>query len=86
MHIDGRAVPGAIFDFALYFYHNAAALLAKGNGPYFYLPKMESHLECRLWNDIFVDAQASPPWGSGWFLLARFPGRAGECAAWQLCF
>ena len=57
MHVDGQPVSGAIFDFALYFFHNAAELLARGSGPYFYLPKMESHLEARLWNDIFVMAQ-----------------------------
>ena len=55
--IDGAPVSGAIFDFALYFFHNAKTLLANGSGPYFYLPKMESHLEARLWNDIFVVAQ-----------------------------
>ncbi|HEX9392257.1 MAG TPA: malate synthase A [Usitatibacteraceae bacterium] len=55
--LDGRPVSGAIFDFALYFFHNAKELLARGSGPYFYLPKMESHLEARLWNDIFVMAQ-----------------------------
>ena len=55
--VDGAPVPGAIFDFALYFHHNAKQLLARGSGPYFYLPKMESHLEARLWNDIFVAAQ-----------------------------
>lgn len=55
--VDGRAVSGAIFDFALYFYHNAKKLLARGTGPYFYLPKLESNLEARLWNDIFVQAQ-----------------------------
>ncbi len=55
--IDGQPVAGGIFDFALYFYHNAKTLLARGSGPYFYLPKMESHLEARLWNDIFVMAQ-----------------------------
>lgn len=55
--IDGAPVSGAIFDFALYFFHNAKTLLANGSGPYFYLPKMESHLEARLWNDIFVLAQ-----------------------------
>jgi len=54
---DGAPVAGAIFDFALYFFHNAKALLSRGSGPYFYLPKMESHLEARLWNDIFVTAQ-----------------------------
>ena len=55
--VDGAAVSGALFDFALYFFHNAKRLLAAGSGPYFYLPKMESHLEARLWNDIFIDAQ-----------------------------
>ncbi|MGC2520435.1 MAG: malate synthase A [Burkholderiales bacterium] len=55
--IDGKQVSGGIFDFALYFFHNARELLARGSGPYFYLPKMESHLEARLWNDIFVMAQ-----------------------------
>lgn len=57
MTIDGMPVVGAIFDFALYFFHNAKALLELGEGPYFYLPKMESHLEARLWNEIFVEAQ-----------------------------
>ena len=51
VHVDGAPVSGAIFDFALYFFHNAKALLARNSGPYFYLPKMESHLEARLWND-----------------------------------
>lgn len=55
--LDGKAVSGAIFDFALYFFHNAKTLLARGSGVYLYLPKMESHLEARLWNDIFVAAQ-----------------------------
>jgi malate synthase len=55
--VDGKRVSGGIFDFALYFFHNAKELLARGSGPYFYLPKMESHLEARLWNDIFVHAQ-----------------------------
>jgi len=55
--VDGQPVSGAIFDFALYFFHNAKELLARGAGPYFYLPKMESHLEARLWNDIFLLAQ-----------------------------
>jgi len=55
--IDGEPVAGAIFDFALYFFHNARTLLAKNSGPYFYLPKMESHLEARLWNDIFAASQ-----------------------------
>jgi len=55
--IDGQPVCGSLFDFALYFFHNAKALIAKGSGPYFYLPKLESHLEARLWNDVFVYAQ-----------------------------
>src|SRR5881394_1239614 len=59
LFVDGKPVSGAIFDFALFFFHNAQELLARGSGPYFYLPKMESHLEARLWNDIFVAAQAA---------------------------
>jgi malate synthase len=55
--IDGSPVAGSIFDFALYFFHNAKELLKRGTGPYFYLPKLESHLEARLWNDIFNFAQ-----------------------------
>ncbi|OSZ57325.1 malate synthase A, partial [Streptomyces pharetrae CZA14] len=54
---DGRPVPGALVDFGLYFFHNAQRLLDLGKGPYFYLPKTESHLEARLWNDVFVFAQ-----------------------------
>ena len=57
MLVDGEPMSGSIFDFGLYFFHNARELLARGSGPYFYLPKMESHLEARLWNDIFVHAQ-----------------------------
>ena len=57
MHIDGEPVSGAIFDFALYVFHNAKETITRNTGPYFYLPKMESHLEARLWNDIFVMAQ-----------------------------
>jgi malate synthase len=55
--VDGEPMSGSIFDFGLYFYHNASELLARGSGPYFYLPKMESHLEAQLWNDIFIRAQ-----------------------------
>src|SRR5881394_865399 len=55
--VDGKPVSGGIFDFALFFFHNAKELLARGSGPYFYLPKMESHLEARLWNEIFLFAQ-----------------------------
>jgi malate synthase len=55
--VDGEPVPGALVDFGLYFLHNAQRLLDAGRGPYFYLPKTESHLEARLWNDVFVFAQ-----------------------------
>jgi len=57
LRVAGEPVPGALFDFGLYFYHNARTLLDNGSGPYFYLPKMESHLEARLWNDVFNHAQ-----------------------------
>ena len=57
LRVDGEAVPGALVDFGLYFFHNAQRLLDMGKGPYFYLPKTESHLEARLWNEIFVFAQ-----------------------------
>lgn len=55
--VDGEPISGGIFDFGLYFYHNAKEAVAQGFGPYFYLPKMESHLEARLWNDIFNISQ-----------------------------
>jgi malate synthase len=57
LRLDGDAVPAALVDFGLYFFHNARELLARGSGPYFHLPKLESHLEARLWNDVFVAAQ-----------------------------
>lgn len=57
MLIDGEPVAGGIVDFGLFFFHNARRLLAQGKGPYFYLPKIENHLEARLWNDIFILAQ-----------------------------
>ena len=57
MLVDGKQVPGGIFDFGLYFFHNARTLLDAGSGPYFYLPKMEGHLEARIWNDVFNVAQ-----------------------------
>ncbi|WP_115789476.1 malate synthase A [Arthrobacter silvisoli] len=57
MLIDGKPIAGGIVDFGLFFFHNARRLLAQGRGPYFYLPKIENHLEARLWNDIFVLAQ-----------------------------
>ncbi len=55
--VDGEPLSGSLFDFGLYFFHNAKELLARGSGPYFYLPKLESHIEARLWNDVFVRAQ-----------------------------
>lgn len=57
VEVDGKRISGGVFDFGLFFFHNAKELLTRGSGPYFYLPKMESHLEARLWNDIFVFAQ-----------------------------
>jgi malate synthase len=54
---EGRPVSASLFDFGLYFFHNARALVERGSGPYFYLPKIESHREARLWNDVFVAAQ-----------------------------
>lgn len=55
--LNGQPISASFFDFGLYFYHNAKALIEKESGPYFYLPKMESHIEARLWNDVFVYAQ-----------------------------
>lgn len=57
--IDGEPMSGSLFDFGLYAFHNAAELVSRGTGPYFYLPKMESHLEARLWNDVFVATEAA---------------------------
>jgi malate synthase len=57
VRVDNKPISGSFFDFGLYFFHNAKNLIAKGSGPYFYLPKLESHLEARLWNDIFIFAQ-----------------------------
>jgi len=57
MRVDDRPVSASLFDFGLYFFNNAAELLSRGSGPYFYLPKLESHLEARLWNDVFVYSQ-----------------------------
>jgi len=56
--VDGEPISGALFDFALHLFHNAKPLLAKGSGPYFYLPKLEGHLEARLWNEVFLHAEA----------------------------
>lgn len=57
VYVDGVPMSGSLFDFGLYFFHNAKALLDKGSGPYFYLPKMESHLEAKLWADVFTEAE-----------------------------
>jgi malate synthase len=59
--LDGRPVSASLVDFGLYFFHNARELRARGSGPYFYLPKLESHLEARLWNDVFLAAQDALP-------------------------
>jgi malate synthase len=56
--IDGRPIPGCLFDFGVFFFHNARKLLERGSGPYFYLPKLESHREARLWNAVFVAAES----------------------------
>ncbi|MFQ5627001.1 MAG: malate synthase A, partial [Methyloligellaceae bacterium] len=63
--LDGKPVAGAFVDFGLYFFHNVKAILGKGTGPYFYLPKLESHQEARLWNDVFVHAQETLGIGVG---------------------
>lgn len=55
--VDGEPISASLFDFGLYFFHNARELVNRGRGPYFYLPKLESHLEARLWNDVFNLAQ-----------------------------
>jgi malate synthase len=57
--LDGSPVSGSLVDFGLFFWHNAAALVERGSGPYFYLPKLESHLEARLWNDVFLYSQSA---------------------------
>jgi malate synthase len=57
MQVDGEVVSGSLFDVGIFFFHNAKVLMKNGSAPYFYLPKMESHLEARLWNDVFVSAQ-----------------------------
>ncbi|MDQ2861503.1 MAG: malate synthase A [Pseudomonadota bacterium] len=59
LSVDGAPMSGSLFDFGLYVFHNAKAQIARGTGPYFYLPKLESHLEARLWNDVFIHAQAA---------------------------
>jgi malate synthase len=58
VEVDGSPISASLFDFGLVLFHNAREQLDRGSGPYFYLPKLESHLEARLWNDVFVDAQA----------------------------
>ena len=63
--MDGRAIPGCLLDFGLYFFHNAHELLARGTGPYFYLPKLESHREARIWNEVFCFAEEALRLGGG---------------------
>ncbi len=76
--LDGQPVSGSLVDFGLYFFHNARELLNRGSGPYFYLPKLESHKEARLWNDVFTTAQQliDIPHGSirATVLIETFPG------------
>ena len=59
VHINGQPISASIFDFSLFLFHNAKVLLARGSGPYFYLPKLESHLEARLWNDVFTYSEVA---------------------------
>jgi len=65
LDVDGRPAPASLFDFGAFLFHNAKALIAKGTGPYFYLPKLQSHLEARLWNDVFVHAESTLGLASG---------------------
>src|SRR6185437_6761306 len=58
MRVDGTPVSASLFDFGFYFFHNATELAARGSGPYFYLAKLEHHLEARLWNEVFAFAQS----------------------------
>src|SRR5271156_4775944 len=74
--VDGEPMSGSLFDFGLYAFHNAKELLARGSGPYFYLPKMESHLEARLWNDVFIKAE--------WELKDHSAGL--NCGRWDYIF
>jgi len=59
VEVDARPIPAALFDFGVFLFHNAKALIAKGTGPYFYLPKLQSHLEARVWNEVFVEAEGA---------------------------
>ncbi|MGH9348581.1 MAG: malate synthase A [Vicinamibacterales bacterium] len=63
--LDDRPIPGSLFDFGLFFFHNAQELMHRGTAPYFYLPKLQGHLEARLWNDVFLHAQAALGMPSG---------------------
>ena len=75
--VDGEPTSGSLFDFGLYFFHNARRCSTRGTGPYFYLPKMESHLEARLWNDVFVPPRTASACRSGTIratvLIETFP-------------
>ena len=70
VHVDGAPMSGSLFDFGLFFFHNAKQAAANGSGPYFYLPKLETHLEARLWNDVFVYAQETLGIPGGLCLIA----------------
>ena len=59
VEVDARPIPAALFDFGIFLFHNAGLLIARGTGPYLYLPKLQSHLEARLWNEVFVHAEAT---------------------------
>ena len=73
--VDGEVMSGSLFDFGLYLFHNAKALLAKGTGPYFYLPKLESHLEARLWNEVFNRCGATELGVRPWHVQGDDPDR-----------
>ncbi len=77
--VDGDKIAGAFVDFGLYVFHNAQAILSRGTGPYFYLPKMESHLEARLWNEVFQFAQESLQLRNGTIKSHRADRDAARC-------
>jgi malate synthase len=86
--VDGQPISASLFDFGLFFFHNARELLKRGSGPYFYLPKLESHLEARLWNDVFNFAQdrLKIPRGSirATVLIERFSPRSRRRKSYEL--
>ena len=90
MTVDGEPISGSLFDFGLYFFHNAREQVRRGYGPYFYLPKMESHLEARLWNDAFNLAQdyVGLPRGTirGTVLIETILAAGLNCGRWDYIF